>query len=495
MSDQLPELGRVKFTRKKVLQRAGLLAAAGLTTFLSRGTAPNYVDNFSDQRPAQTVAVEGSFKREKVSGIDLYGYPVGLNSIDEIESLNVFLDQEFTRGKTIHANPDNRHQVRLELMPQKQRNLQLFISDQTFAQFESIGGKEELMRRLNLHIQVMNKMLSDLYPSVDLRSSLKRVVVIKEGLLREFNFTEGLYPLDVDGRWDIKGRDFLIRSLSGDQGAYIEKAIVNGKEEEIDYGLIHEWFHSLFSYPDEYTQNFEGSPTIPALFIDKSPGIKNMSYWVGYFLNAISKRGIRGMYTDPRAFGGGGFMSNHPDDPQSTNGILGMHPENSSIQLTEGGKPITAFILVSKETSTWDYLTGKKYTDDPDSSMQQSNNPVKLPEAMFAPSKRIFRMNQPFFEKVHFLYPQGWFMTPVTPNKNLPSIHIPAMAINMAALAGQKDANFVVNLVKNYTAGINPSWKKQVIRVYGPKEKSVQAGFFAEMAVPGTPIVIRWYGE
>ncbi|GMR19339.1 MAG: hypothetical protein BMS9Abin34_474 [Patescibacteria group bacterium] len=156
---------------------------------------------------------------------------------------------------------------------------------QTFAQDEG----ESLQAYLVRHVAWMSREFKEADPPIEGGLAVRRLIVLADGVFKSDWDTRGFdYAahglLDSDGAWSF------IETYEPENSAYYNRDFV------IDFGLLHEWTHSILHLPDHYALDYHASHDIYNVL----EGIPEawQYYWAG-LRPGISRNGFAG--------GGSGF--------------------------------------------------------------------------------------------------------------------------------------------------------------------------------------------
>jgi hypothetical protein len=252
---------------------------------------------------------------EFVYSVPVYGLKEKITSENQMTRLYSYLDEQFADEHKITI--DDKLEQRKQLLDPKERYLEVVIRQSAMNSF--LQRKDEtgvdFVKWIQMHVYAMNVCFKNAKPSVDMRTVLRRIVVIDDNLPRAFwdesaskngtgpaldvmwknKFND---PLDTDCCWAIAD-DYRPANVTMDfpyfwkcwsSGGRInfsrpdcekiysypddKKIAVNGLDGVwLDFGLIHEWSHYLSNLPDEYA--FE--VRVP------SRRIKDFYFETGYF--------------------------------------------------------------------------------------------------------------------------------------------------------------------------------------------------------------------
>lgn len=191
--------------------------------------------------PIRVIGVETP-KSEFIDGVEVYGHQ---NPLSQGELEKVMLN---TYENTADMDPDTYYAS--------------FNFTKEFVDHFEEKENESVTSFIKRHADRLGYLLKEdpiIWPSASVTGGLKvrRVVIAKNNVVfpesRKEDYLSYGYK-DSDGVWNFRGTSYLPEETS-----YFVK------DENIDYGLLHEMGHSVLHLPDMYTLNYDPSDNHPVL--------------------------------------------------------------------------------------------------------------------------------------------------------------------------------------------------------------------------------------
>ncbi len=463
-----------KFSRRQFgkysLASAGSLALAGIET--------RNVLSQIENKPT------GNIESEIIKGVEVFGLKSPLKTSDEFiqfeKKLNQNIDLQIKQlYPDLLQNPKNRFEKYRLIAPLNERLLQLSVTKRVwekFAQGAEQGGLD-LLDWIDANITEMNrKIQTNPYP-VDLKTVLKRVIVVDDSLAEDPKKNPPPMSVGVDGNWfmdfDYRG-DIHPQTKNYTASGFIRSIKKNGNNVLIDEGLIHEWMHQLYNWPDEYVQDLhEKDPQLKIPDLTVNGGLEGDSAWAGAFLQKIKAKNVRGYYTDERGIG----VRQSKDRSDNITSVWGELPENSNIALTYlNNEPLMVPVAFYRSHSSSPNYYKDKYLQKTQVAAS-SELPIQLDKGLFIPDK--FDNETAPVLNISVGLPNDRF------------IHIPIGAFNLAKWAGEENPSFKIQI-------LNPnqeSERRQLMHYVSEANKSEfekDKSILAQMLIPGTSIYCIW---
>lgn len=287
----------------------------------------------SDYFPATEAKAQENLYRT-INGVEVYGLNEKLTNQEQIDDLTFQFELDFERKLGWKDKQKNLWEQREIVLPKDKRFVEFVVTESTFNSFES--RKEETglnyVEWVQIHIDLLNRVLKNSKPPVELITQLSRIIVVSDG----FENSPVKYTKDIDGIWfenkdnrvpqgvgnigqnsfwsikhDVEG-DLVLQNPAGASfGRTIEVPRDNDQLEKtkdgvwIDFGLIHELSHVLLNLPDEYVFSYEGVKSIFENFRYNTGSFMEpkLSAYLSLLLTRNMDKGLRGYYTSPGSIG------------------------------------------------------------------------------------------------------------------------------------------------------------------------------------------------
>ena len=481
---------------------------SGLESTSSTSTAPSSIDS-AEQSPPK----EKFLQPEVVRNVEVYGLGEKTTSEDQVTRLYGFLDEEFAKENNIKIG--NKVKQRKELLNPNERYLEVVVRQSAYDSFSRRQQETgvNFVEWIQMHVDAMNVCFENAKPPTDMKSVLRRIVIVDDNILgvsydetrkselggafdvKWFKKFLNKYPINTDMAWAIADDYRVDTTANTEQGffwsvknkdqkiifgqppgsadfarSYVfperDKALKNRQGVWLDFGLTHEWSHYLWNLPDEYNQNVH----------DSAQRFKSFLFSTGYvgsfheprfspYLSYFAKRNIelkrRDAYRESR-------WHDFTDRPDQIN-----------IKMQSNDAEVNGF-EVRRVRLKDDFVgTGEK-TFASDADHAGNGDQVSLGQGLFEGNSNC------------------WLIHCTLNDKSSREVFLPAAAFGMSRGAGRIDN---VNYNIEFSGYENPNKKTQIVELVDQSDiedflntRNAQGdNYYAKMKADGTDTWLVWF--
>lgn len=502
-----------KFSKRDFL-RATAITGAAVSFWLS----PLRRFVFGSSAKAEGSALTST---EIVHDIEVYGLGQPISNQSEIDALYEYFNSLFSRKlSSLLENqaresdssdwktkvPANRWEERDLVLDPNKRYLEVVVPRSIYEEFLANRDKNgvDFVEWIKLHVEVLNLMIEKAKPAVPLEVKLSRILVVEDS----FRENPSGYDKNIDGSWLVNRNPFdpadwqyplapALSKISWDEQGNI---VIEGKNFfdwiKKDYAfiahkgffsssghsliympMIHEWGHIILNFPDEYIFNIISGPLrFPRMYLDT--GYLNnpeISPYLGLILQKNHAERIRGYYTHPEGIGYMHFSEKFP---------YGFFPGRITLSFKEVGFPTEGKISVWKGLGMCSYYEAVSFGDSP--FQEETNRCLLLDRECL--SGRLYGKD--------IIYPTSFYIS-LAGRTRIFDVYLPSVAFNMSKLAGNEEANYVIE----FSGYDDPSKDAQLLKIVDEQDLD---GFmkqslknndipYALMRVSGTASWFVWF--
>lgn len=237
------------------------------------------------------------FTSKEISGVEVYGLNEKLNSIEDVKNLYTYLNNEFAKNNNIEIPNtfDETIELRRKMLNPNERYAEFVVRRSAYDSFiqKQTETGVNFPEWAQIHIDVLNRCMEMANPPSEMKTILRRVVVVEDSAVKEiwdedaYNKGKGEaldtkwlnifgpFPIDTDASWAIASdyrdsnsnsfykinhkndKTVMISEKNGTVYEFPEKndSLFNKNNIRFDMGINHELSHRLLNLPDEYTQD------------------------------------------------------------------------------------------------------------------------------------------------------------------------------------------------------------------------------------------------
>lgn len=437
-------------------------------------------------------------------GVEVYGLNERFISKAQIIKLYSSLDKKFALN--YHLVIGNKIEQRKEYLSPIERYLDVVVRQSAYDSFQSRKQETgiDFVKWIKMHVDLMNQCFESAKPPANAKSVLRRIIIISDDMPNDLEGSDQTYaldrrwlltfydkyPIDTDAVWTISddtrdiakiedGLGYFWKVTNKDHKVVLQKPDgINGQikqyvfpEQEnslkdsngvwLDFGLVHEWSHTLWNVPDEYAQDVHDSTQRFHHFLFQTGSFvePNFSAYLSLFIKRNIELQKRNPVVESR-------LHDFSDRPNQIN--LSATTQSNDITSIE----IRKTILVDNSV-----FGAKNYNIEPD---QQSS------------TSRIIFDKSLFEEKTNC-----WLIKFFLKNSTVLELFFPIAALTMATASGVNFANYEISF-----SGYDDIDKKtQIVELIDQSEidsflnARTNSGdnYYAKMLVAGTNTWFVWF--